>query len=470
MARGFAHVMLGVHEEHGGAGVSRRIGLGVELSAVVRLALPVVAVQLGLMLMGVVDAMMLGRVSAQALAAGALGDSLSFSLLVGAMGILMAIDPLVSQAHGAEDREAIAAHLERGLVLALALAVPLSLLLWNARTFLSRLGEPAALVLGGTAFIRGSVPGVVPFLLFVVLRQTLQAMGIVRPAVVAMLVGNLVNFVGDYVLIFGHFGAPALGVAGSAYATSIGRWIMLMVLAFSSRKVLAPYFRGFTRQAFAWRAHGHHLQLGVPIGVHNSLELSVFAAVALLMGRLGVHELAGHQIALNLAAISYMVPAGVSAAASTRVGNAIGREDMPGARRAAVVCLLLGAGVMSLSGLLFALAPRFLAGLYSPDPGVLAMGAALIPVAAAFQVFDGVQVVGAGVLRGAADTRFAAIVALVGYWVLGLPLGAVFAFRFGHGPRGLWWGLTLGLAIVAVLLLARIVRRFRGHIARVGGV
>src|SRR5436305_9475536 len=142
-----------------------------ELGAVVRLALPVVAVQHGRMSLDVADAMMPGRVSAQALAAGALGDSVSFSLLVGAMGILMAIDPLVAQAHGAEDREAIAAHLERGLVLALALAVPISLLLWNARAFLSRLGEPAALVLGGTAFIRGSVPGVVPFLLFVVLRH-----------------------------------------------------------------------------------------------------------------------------------------------------------------------------------------------------------------------------------------------------------------------------------------------------------
>jgi MATE family multidrug resistance protein len=448
--------------------VIRRNGLSEEIGAVVRLALPVVAVQLGLMLMGVVDTMMLGRVSAEALAAGALGNLVSFSLLVGAVGILMAVDPLVAQAHGAADREAIAAHLERGLVLALALSIPLSILLWNIRALFSRLGQPAVLVQGGTAFIRGIVPGVVPFLVFIVLRQTLQAMGIVRPAVVAMLVGNVVNFVGDYVLIFGHFGSPALGVAGSAYATSIGRWVMLGTLVLASRQALAPYFRGFTRHAFAWRAHGQHLKIGAPIGVHESLELWVFATVALLMGRLGVRELAGHQIALNLAALSYMVPLGVAAAASTRVGNAIGREDMPGARRAAAVCLLLGAGVMGLFGLLFALAPRFLAGLYSNDPGVLAMGAALLPIAAAFQVFDGVQVVGAGILRGAADTRFAAIVALVGYWVLGLPLGAFLAFRLGQGPRGLWWGLTLGLAIVAVFLCARIVRRFRGHIARVG--
>jgi MATE family multidrug resistance protein len=450
--------------------VIRRARLQEELGAVVRLALPVVAVQLGLMFMGVVDTMMLGRVSAAALAAGALGNSLSFSLLIGAVGILMAIDPLVSQAHGAEDRAAIGAHLERGLVLALVLAVPLSLLLWNVKTVLSHLGQPPALVAGATAFVRGIVPGVVPFLVFIVLRQMLQAMGIVRPAVVAMLVGNLVNFAGDYVLIFGHFGAPALGVAGSAYATAIGRWIMLATLILSARKALAPYFQGFTRHAFAWRAHGQHLQLGVPIGVHDSLELWVFATVALLMGRLGVHELAGHQIALNLAALSYMVPAGVAAAASTRVGNAIGRGDMPGARRAAAVCLVLGAGVMGLFGLLFALAPRLLAGLYSEDPRVLAMAATLLPVAGAFQVFDGVQVVGAGALRGAADTRFAAVVALVGYWVLGLPLGAYLAFRLGQGPRGLWWGLTLGLAFVAILLLARIVRRFRGQISRVGAV
>jgi MATE family multidrug resistance protein len=163
-----------------------------------------------------------------------------------------------------------------------------------------------------------------------------------------------------------------------------------------------------------------------------------------------------------------MVPAGVGAAATTRVGNAIGRGDMPGARRAAAVCLFLGAGVMGLFGLLFAFAPHLLASLYSKDPGVLAMGAALIPIAAAFQVFDGVQVVSAGVLRGSADTHVPAIVALVGYWVLGLPLGALLAFRLGLGPRGLWWGLTLGIVIVAVLLLARIARRFRGNIVRVG--
>lgn len=441
-----------------------------ELRAVVRLAVPVISVQLGLMLMGVVDTMMLGRVSPAALAAGALGTSVSYSLLIGAVGILMAIDPLVSQAHGAEDKEAIAAHLERGLVLALAFSVPLSLLFWNARSGLAHLGQPPALVLGSAAFIRGLVAGIVPYLVFNVLRQTLQAMGIVRPAVAAMLVGNVVNFVGDYILIFGHFGAPALGVAGSAYATSIGRWIMLGTLVFFSRKTLAPYFRGFTRHAFLWRGHGQHLKLGLPIGIHNALELSVFTTVALLMGRQGVDELAGHQIALNLAALSYMVPSGVAAAASTRVGNAIGRQDMPGARRSALVCLLLGAGVMALFGLLFALAPRLLASLYSSDPGVLAMAAALLPIAAAFQVFDGLQVVGAGVLRGAADTHFAAGVALVGYWVLGLPLGALLAFRAGLGPRGLWWGLTLGLAIVAVFLLLRIVRKFRGQIARVGVV
>ncbi|HZF08268.1 MAG TPA: MATE family efflux transporter [Thermoanaerobaculia bacterium] len=449
--------------------MTRQARLWRELRAVVRLALPVVGVQLGLMLMGVVDTMMLGRVSAGALAAGALGNSLSFSLMILAVGILMAVDPLISQAHGAEDRAAIGAHLERALVLAVVLALPLSVVLWNARPLLARLGQPPALVLGSSDFIRAILPGVVPFLLFVVLRQTLQAMGIVRPAVIAMVVGNLVNFAGDYVLIFGHFGAPALGVAGSAYATSIGRFVMLAVLVGAARRDLAPYFRGFTRQAFLLKEHGRHLRLGVPIGVHYALDISVFAAVALLMGRLGINELAGHQIALNLAAISYMVPAGVGAAAATRVGNAIGRGDMPGARRSAAVCLVLGAGTMALFGLLFALAPRLLAGLYSPDPGVVAMGAVLLPIAAAFQVFDGIQAVGAGVLRGAADTRFAAIVALIGYWGFGLPLGIFWAFRLGFGPRGLWWGLTLGLAILALLLIARIVRRFRGTIARVEG-
>jgi MATE family multidrug resistance protein len=437
-----------------------------ELSAAFRLAVPVAAVQLGMMLMGVVDTMMLGHLSANALAAGALGHIVTICLLMLGYGILSALDPLVSQAYGARDARAVGDHLQRGLVMAAVLTVPFCLAVWNTNGVFRLLGQPAAVIPDAAAYARAIGWGSLPYFLFVTCRQTLQAMSIVRPAMIAIVAGNLVNGLFNYMLIFGHFGAPALGVPGSAYSTSIARWVMFLYLLAASRRGLAPFWRGFTREAVAIRGHLAMLRLGLPIGLHVSLELLVFSTVALLMGRMGVRELGGHQIAINLASLSFMVPWGISGAAVTRVGNAIGRGDMPGARRAAAASLLLGGGVMIVFAALFAAFPEALARLYTRDPAVIAMTAALLPIAAVFQVFDGVQVVAVGVLRGAADTTFPAGIALVGFWIVGLPAGWALAFPGGLGPRGLWWGLTIGLIAVASLFLARIALRFRGEIRR----
>lgn len=441
-----------------------------EFAAATRLAAPVALVQLGMMLMGVVDAMMLGRVSAAALASGALGHIVSIALIMFGSGVLAALDPLIAQAHGAGDHRAVAAHFQRGVVMAGMLTLPFALALWDVRGLLELLGQPAEAIGDAAAYARAIIPGILAYLLFVSLRQTLQAMSIVRPAALAIVAGNVANVVGNYALIFGHFGAPALGVAGSGWSTSICRWAMLLYLFFASRRTLAPYWRGFTAEALALRGQLLLLRIGVPIGLHYSVELLIFATVALLIGRMGVTELAGHQIAINIISLSFMIPLGVSGAAATRVGNAIGRGDLAGARRAALACLLLGGGVMLFFAVLFAVWPETLARLYTPDAAVIAMTAALLPIAAASQVFDGIQVVAAGVLRGSADTTFPAGIALVGFWMLGLPIGWFLAFQRGGGPQGLWWGLTIGLAVVAVLYCARIARRFRAEIGRVGAV
>jgi MATE family multidrug resistance protein len=439
-----------------------------ELAAASRLAVPVVISQLGIMLMGVVDTMMLGHLSAEALAAGALGNILTYCPMILGYGILTALDPLVSQAHGAEDAAAIGGHLQRGLVMAAALTVPLVLLLLDVRPFLNLLGQAPEVSRDTAAFARGILWGILPYFLFVALRQTLQAMSHVRPAVMAIAVGNVCNLAFNWILIFGHLGAPALGVRGSAFSTSISRWVMFLYLLIASRRRLAPYWRGFTAEATALRGHLRMLRIGVPIGLHNAFELLIFATAAVLIGQIGVTALAGHQIAINLAALTYMVPLGVSGAAATRVGNAIGRRDPTGARLSAEACLALGAGTMLAFAILFILLPGPLARLYTRDPAVIAMVEILLPIAAAFQVFDGLQVVGAGVLRGAADTTFPAAVAFVGYWVLALPTGWWLAFRAGLGARGLWWGFTTGLAAVAILLLLRIAVRLRRPLARAG--
>jgi len=446
-----------------------RSALKTELAATARLAAPVAFVQLGSMLMGVIDTIMLGHVSAAALAAGALGHIATVLFLMTCVGVLTALDPLVAQAHGAGDAEAISAHLQRGIVLALALAVPLAFVFWDIRELLRLLGQPAAVLDQAAVFVRGILWGTPAYFLFFAFRQPLQAMHVVRPAAMAVVIGNLVNLAGNWVLIFGHLGAPALGAAGSAYATSLSRWLMLFYLVYASRRSLAPYWKGFTAEAFSLRRHLRLLRIGLPIGALNAIELGLFVGVALLMGRMGVEALGGHQIAINLASLSFMVPMGISGAAAARVGNAIGRQDMPGARRSAAACLLLGGSAMVLFALLYGLLPGPLARLYTKDTAVIAMAMTLLPIAAVFQVVDGVQVVAAGVLRGAADTTFPAVMAVLGFWGIGFPFSWYLGFRAGWGPVGLWWGFTAGLAAVAILYGLRIVLRFRGHIARETG-
>jgi MATE family multidrug resistance protein len=438
-----------------------------ELRAVANLAAPVVMVQLGMMLMSTVDTMMLGRVSATALASGALGAGVSFGLVTLPMGILMALDPLVSQAWGVGDSRGVATHFKRGLVSASVLSILVALCMIDLRPVLRLLGQQPEVIDPAGQYLRALIPGIPAFLLFVVVRQTLQAMSVVRSAVLAIVISNLLNVVANYSLIFGHFGLPRLEVLGSGLATSLSRWSMLLLLVAFEWRRFAALWPARKLADLRLRGYRQMLSLGVPIGIQISFEMWLFVAVALMMGQLGARELAAHQIALNLSALSFMVPLGIAGAAATRVGNAIGRRDMPGARRAAQVCLAIGGSVMTVSALAFALAPRALARLYTDTTEVVALAAVLLPVAALFQVFDGLQVVGAGVLRGAGDTRVPAIIALIGYWVLGLPLAYFVAFRLQRGPEGLWWGLTAGLMSVAVLFLIRIARTFGRDIAAI---
>ncbi len=434
-----------------------------EVGAVVRLAAPVILVQVGMVLMGAVDTMMLGRVSATELAAGALGNALSIAVIWSFIGILLAIDPMAAQAFGAGDHRRIGRVLCRGVAMAGLLSVPATLIVVNLGSILEAvasvlpfLAQPEPVMPIATAYFRGLGPGVVAFLLFMCLRQTLQAMSIVWPALVSIAVANVFNAIANWALIFGNLGFPAMGARGSAFATSASRWMMFLVLAAFGWRYLRLYMRGWRLAWLRARALRPFFAVGLPISVQVSLEVWVFTTAAVLMGQLGEAQLAGHQVAISLASISFMVPLGFAGAATTRVGNAIGRRDPLGARRSAGVCLALGTGVMFLFALLFVLFPGLFARMFSDVPEVVEVAAVLIPLAGLFQIADGAQVAAAGVLRGAADTRFPAAVALVGYWLLGMPAGAWLAFERGLGPAGLWWGLTFGLVFVAVLLAFRV--------------
>lgn len=438
-----------------------------DFGGVIRLAAPVVTVQVGLMLMGVVDTMVVGRVSANALAAVALGNLYVMTTVSFALGMLMAVDPLVSQALGARDEPGVRRAVQRGLVLAALLTVPVGLVLTPGETLFTLLRQSEDMVPLAAAYARLCIPGILPYLAFFVFRQTLQAMETMRPIVVTIVLANAFNLVADIVLVFGWGPVPALGPMGSAWATTMGRFLLFVLLAAMARRRLAPLVRRLDREALRLAPLRRMAALGLPIGIQIQLEFAAFSVIALLMGGMGSLEMAAHQVTINLASLTFMVPLGIAIASSVRVGHAIGAGDLPGVRRAATASLLLGAAFMAVMAVLLIAAPGWLARAYTSDARVVALAASLIPIAGFFQVVDGIQVVSAGVLRGAADTRAPMVVNIVGFWMVGLPVSLWLGFGADLGPEGLWWGLVAGLGAVALSLSARVRWRFAGDLARV---
>jgi len=438
-----------------------------ETRSTLQLAVPIVLVQLGMMAMGVVDTVMVGRISASALAAVAIGNLYAFAGLVGGMGVLMALDPVVAQALGAGDREAAARGVQRGLILAALLSLPVALSFLPVRLLLTLLRQPPEVIPDAAGYVWASLPGIVPFLAFVVLRQSLQAMHRTAPIVSAIVGANVLNVVLNWMLIFGHAGFPALGAVGSAWATSASRLAMAAGLFVAARADLGPVLRPLRPGVLDRAPLLAMLRLGLPIAFQYQLEIGAFATIGLLMGYLGTREVAAHQIALNLASLTFMVPLGVSAAAAVRVGHAVGREDTVGARRAAWAAIALGVLFMGSMAVALISVPRLLTRAYTSEPSVAAVAAVLIPIAGFFQVFDGLQVVSAGILRGLGDTRAPMIINVLGFWLVGMPVSLALAFHLQAGPAGLWWGLVAGLAAVALLLLGRVVSRLRHSVRRV---
>ena len=437
------------------------------MASLLRLALPIAAVQVGLMFMGVVDTLMVGRVSPAALAAIALGNLYFFGIAIFGMGVLFSLDPVISQAVGARDEPGIARGLQRGLLVAAALAVLGLVPLLLVEPVIELLRQPADVIPLAAGYVHAATPGLFAFLGFVVMRQTLQAMDTVRPIVVAIIAANLVNAALNWVLVFGRLGFPAMGPIGTGWATTISRWTMFLAVLALALGRLRPYLRPAGREVLRLRPLLRMLALGLPIGAQFALEMGAFAAVALLMGWLGTEQMAGHQIAINLASLTFMVPVGIAQAGAVRVGQAVGRDDAAGARAAVKASLLAATAFMSLTAIAFLALPGPLTALYTDDATVVAFAVALIPIAGVFQVFDGLQVVAAGVLRGIGDTRAPFVANLLAFWLIGLPISLYLGFRTPAGPRGLWWGLVAGLAVVALFLVARVRVMMRRELRRI---
>lgn len=441
---------------------------GGDLRDTLRLAGPVVGAQLAQMSMGFVDTVMVGRLGPEALAGVALGNTIFFFLLIVCSGVVQAVGPMVSQAYGAGAAEPITRSVRQGLWLAAALAVPAVLLLWNAGTLLRWAGQEAATVARSVGYLQAIVWGFPAALAFMALRSFVEGVGRPLPVTLITAFGVGVNVGANYLLMFGPGPFPALGLEGTGWASTLVFWFLFGALALFVGRV-APYrsFQVFARlrkpDPAAFRAL---VRLGWPIGVSSGVEAGLFTMTALMVGTLGAVPLAAHQVALQCAAFTFMVPLGIGIAASVRVGHAAGRGDGDGVRRAGYAGLLLATAAMAGAAVLFWTVPEAIVSLYLDvgDPAnaqVVRLAVALLGVAAVFQVFDGVQVAAAGALRGLKDTRGPMLIAVATYWGLGLTAGYVLGLQRGGGAVGLWWGLVLGLAAAALLLLVRFRRQAR---------
>jgi MATE family multidrug resistance protein len=434
-----------------------------ELPPMLRIAIPVVLAELGWMAMGVVDTIMVGPLGPAAIAAAGVGTSLHMAFAIFGMGLLLGLDTLVSQAFGARQIDECHRWLVHGVALALLLTPPLMLICWAMYVAVPALGFHPDVQDPLRAYYGVVIWSSPLLLLYAAFRRYLQGMHIVKPIMFALVSANLVNAAANWVLIYGEFGFPSFGVAGAAWATLVARLYMSSVLfaaiVFYDRWRVAdiPRLVGHIQRASFVRL----LRLGFPAASTVTLEVGVFASATALAGKLDPISAASHQISLNIAALAFMVPLGLSSAGAVRVGHAVGAKNPPRAAAAGWTAILLAIIVTLASAVAFVTIPRTLIGLFTTEEAVLVLGTSLLFVAAVFQVFDGLQIVTTGVLRGVADTRTPMLTNLTAHWLFGLPVGYTLCFVVGIGVIGLWVGLSTGLIIAGVVLLYVWHRRIR---------
>lgn len=433
-------------------------GLGTTLRAMVRLALPVVLAELGWMLQGVVDVVMVGRLGPVAIAAVALGNALYYAPSLFGLGLLLGLDTVIARSHGEGDFDARHRWLAQGVYIAFAISPVLMLVVFGLSLETGHFGVKTELISPAIGYLRILLWGTLPLLLYAAARRYLQAVGQVAVITWAFVVANLSNWGLNYILINGRLGLPAMGVRGSALSTVLSRVLMAaMLFGFAWKHERRRGHPLFARWAAPHLAQIQHLlRLGTPVAFQLLLEIGAFAVATVLAGRISADALAAHQIALNYAAIAYMVPLGISSAAAVSVGHALGAGNPLLARRSAWLALGLGVAFMLCSATLFLTLPRTLTALYTRDPRVVAVTAPLLALAALFAIFDAVQIILSGALRGMALTRVPMLANLFGYWIVGLPLGILLAFHLRVGPLtgviGIWTGLTLALIVIALTL------------------
>jgi MATE family multidrug resistance protein len=446
------------------ATIASRTRVTGEARSILHLAAPIALAQFGLMAMGLVDTAVLGRVSKADLAAAALGRNIGFTAQTLSMGLAMALEPLASQAVGARDpHRAWRAFISTLETIAFAWLPTVALALVGTLV-LPLLGVEPVVVARTRIFLVAWAPGLFAFPCFIAAKTYLQANSLTRPALVAVIVANVVNLVVCSLLVRGDdalasvglpgVGLPRLGALGSGIALTVAGAILSVIVvraAWALKPRDAP-----AEQPIVTRKEV--IRLGLPVGAQLLAEIGVFALVSVLTGLFGSAVVSANQIALGLASFTFMGALGVSGATAVRVGHAVGAKNREGARLAGLTGIAMGAATMSVGAVVFAAAPEMLMRLFTSDPDIVALGTSLVRVAAVFQLFDGMQAVGAGALRGAGDVRFAFFGGVVSYWIIGLPLAVWFGIVLGHGAVGMWWGLSASLIAAAMIFLFRFLK------------
>jgi len=435
------------------------------LRETVQLALPVIVGQLGIILMGVVDNAMVGQIGYNPLAASALANGIFFLIFVIGMGVTYAVSPLVANALGKGNAEQCGNILKQSLVINVAIGIVLGFITYFSAglfRFMHQGKEVVEYAIPYLQILSFSIPMMMAFLTY---KHFLEGLSIMRPAMVIVLLANVVNASANYCLIYGNFGFPKLELNGAGISTLSSRFfMMIMLILFLHRnKRVKKYKVNLRHYKIDWKVTKEILSLGLPSGIQYFFEVGAFFFTAIMIGWFGAQQLAAHQIALNIASITYMMVVGVSAAAAIRVAKYMGEGNEQETKRAGLSALFLAGGFMTLCGILFFFTNNFLPELYINNYEVKTIAASLILIAAFFQIFDGIQCVGLGILRGISDVTFPTAVTFVAYWVVGLPFGALLAFYFSLNVQGIWIGLSVGLATSASLLSFRFIKKTRSQ-------
>ncbi|MBU1169550.1 MAG: MATE family efflux transporter [Proteobacteria bacterium] len=422
-----------------------------------RLSIPLIVGHLGHMLMGVTDSIMVGRVGTQSLAASAISNVLFFLVLVLGLGISMAVTPLVAQAFGAGENKQCGVVLRQGLLVNLLTSLVLfglTLLLADSLKFMHQppeIVEPASIYMKVLGF------SIFPMMIFQTYKQFAEGLSVITSAMIIALLANLVNVFANWVFIFGHLGVPAMGLTGAGFGTFSSR--TFMAIAMIVVVVRSPYLKTFDPslhyRKIDWEMIRKLMKIGIPAGFQYVFEVSSFAGASVVIGWIGTRELAAHQIALNLASISYMVSLGISSAATVRVGTALGRMDARETRLAGFSAVVLCAMFMTVFALVFIGLRNILPTFYVSDPEVISIASGILVLVALFQISDGTQAVGIGMLRGIMDMKIPTVMTFAAYWVIGIPSGYILGIRWHMGVTGVWLGLFVGLSASAIMMLVR---------------